>query len=82
MHKTDRLTVVAVVVVHVRIARIEVEVVGVVRIVGRRRPIVTVRLDVVHIRSVAVARRDKTIASATFLIQHTKKGLRIEKTIG
>ena len=51
------MTVVAIVVVHVRFVRVEVEVVRVVAIVLSGRPIVAVVLHVVHIRAVAVACR-------------------------
>ena len=51
------MSVVAIVVVHVRFVRVEVEVVRVVAIVLSGRPIVAVVLHIVHIRAVAVARR-------------------------
>ena len=55
LNKTHGLSVVAIVVVHVRFVRVEVEVVRVVAIVLSGRPIVAVVLHVVHIRAVAVA---------------------------
>ena len=57
-HCSDRLTVVAVVVVHVVVVRIEVEVPRVVRVVRveRTRPIVAVRPNVVEIAIPTVAR--------------------------
>ena len=57
-HSSDRLTVVAVVVVHVVIVRIEVEVPRVVRVVRveRTRPVVAVAACVVETAFVAVAR--------------------------
>jgi len=56
------LTVVAVVVVRVDIVRIEVQVVGVVRIVGvrRRRPIVAVTTPIVETGAIAVASSGQT----------------------
>ena len=65
-HETDGLTVVAVVVVlRIEVVRIEVEVVRVVRVVWRSRPVVTVRTHIVNIRAVAVARSRQEDASAT-----------------
>lgn len=54
LDKTHGLTVVAIVVVHVRFVRVEVEVVRVVAIVLCGRPIVAVVLHVVHIGAVAI----------------------------
>ena len=69
-HSTDALTVVAVVVVPVHVARIEVKVVGVVGVVSiqRARPIVAVRTRVVERASVAVARGGQADNSATAVI--------------
>ena len=55
------MPVAAIVVVHVRFVRVEVEVVRVVAIVLCGRPIVAVVLHVVHIRAVAVAKNTTTI---------------------
>ena len=67
-HRTDRLPVVAVVVVPVEVARIEVEVPRVVRIVRirRRGPVVAVRAGVVEVRVVAVAGGRTRYRAATF----------------
>ena len=57
-NKAQRVAVVAVVVVRwVDVVRIEVQVVGVVRIVGvrRRRPIIAVVATVVDVRAIAIA---------------------------
>ena len=60
-NRTDRLTVVAIVVVPVHAVRTEVEVPRVVRVVlaERRRPTVAVVADIVEIRTVAIARSGK-----------------------
>ena len=57
-HRAHTLTVVAVVDVPIRVARIEVQVVGVVRVrrVLRGRPVVAVRAGIVEVGAVAVAR--------------------------
>ena len=55
-HGAHGLLVVAVVVVPVRVVRIEVEVVGVVLVVRRGRPIVAVRANVVELAIPAVTR--------------------------
>lgn len=56
LDQANRLTVVAVVVVHVRFVRVEVQIVRVVLVVRSGRPIVAVVTDIVHFRAVAVAR--------------------------
>ena len=58
-NRANALTVVAVVVVPIDVARVEVEVVGVVRVrrVLRRRPVVAVAAGVVEVIVPAVARR-------------------------
>ena len=55
--EANRVAVVPIVVVHVHVARIEVHVVRVVLVVlvGSTRPVVAVRADIVHVRTVAVA---------------------------
>ena len=75
-HRTDRLPVVAVVVVPVEVARIEVEVPRVVRIVRiwRRRPAVAVRAGVVEVRVVAVAGRRTRYRAATFTRRRRESG--------
>lgn len=66
LDKTHSLTVVAVVVVHVRFVRVEVEVPRVVLVVRRSRPIVAVVAYVVHIRTVAVAGGGKPVSSPMY----------------
>ena len=56
LDQPDRPTVVPiVVVVRIHVRRVEVEFVSVVRVVRRRRPIVAVRANIVHRRTIAVA---------------------------
>ena len=80
-HRTNSEPVVAVVVVHVAIARIEIEVPRVVRVirVERTRPVVTVRASIVETAFVAVAggRQEETysIASAVILFSGLKECL-------
>ena len=58
-YQPHTIAVVAVVVVRVHVPIVEVQVVRVVVPVRRRRPVVAVVADVVHIRTVAVARSRK-----------------------
>ena len=71
-NQADRFTIVAVVVVRgIEIARIEVQVVRVVAIVVRGRPIVAVGTDIVDRSSIAVAgsRKEDKYASVTIFYE-------------
>ena len=74
-NQTHRLSVVAVVVVHVRIVAVEVQVVRVVVVVRRRRPVVPVGTHVVHVSTVPVASSRKELFESIVSDTHTKKNV-------